>query len=101
MGVPCKDVLDVAKISPSSTTLNQLMVELAAESVLLTSTKIQDKTLGLICDKGKDYKNGASFVKLVTYSDEDQEKLQIKPSVLSSIFVLVKSTLSAVRSTIN
>jgi hypothetical protein len=77
MGVACADVLAVAKVSPSSTTLKQLMVELATECVLLTSKKIQDKTLGLICDKGKDDKNGASFVKLMTYYDEDEDKVQV------------------------
>ena len=73
MGVACTYVPAVAKVSPSSTTLKQLMVELATESILLTSKKIQDKTLSLICDKGKDDKNGASFVKLMTSYDEDED----------------------------
>ena len=68
---------DVGKISPSAATLNQLVVELAVESVLMTSLTVTDKQLGLICDKGEDGGTGASFVKLMTYYNDKEDKVDV------------------------
>ena len=67
IGIDPSYLRQVCKISPRPTTLKQLLVELAVESVMLTSEEIKDKKLGLICDKGEDKSTGASFVKLLTY----------------------------------
>ena len=54
IGISEEDLPNISKISPSSTTLKQLLVKIAVESVLMTSKEIKDKQLGLICDKGED-----------------------------------------------
>ena len=77
IGVNEEYLRDVAKISPSAATLNELVVELAVESVLMTSDTISDKKLGLICDKGEDGGTGDSFVKLMAYYNDREDKVDV------------------------
>ena len=45
-GIDEKYLPDISKISPSSTTLKQLLVDLTVESVLLTSEEVKGKNMG-------------------------------------------------------
>ena len=46
IGIDEKYLPDISKISPSSTTLKQLLVDLTVESVLLTSEEVKGKNMG-------------------------------------------------------
>ena len=52
---------------PSATELKNLMVELAADCLLMTSKDIANKELVLMADKGEDNGKSASFIKLMAY----------------------------------
>ena len=77
MGVHADDLVHIGRISPSARTLKALVCELACDSVMVTSTKIKGKDLALICDKGEDKKNGASFVKLFAFGMGLQWRLYV------------------------
>ena len=77
IGISEEDLPNISKISPSSTTLKQLLVKLAVESVLMTSEEIKDKQLGLICDKGEDKSTGASFVKLLSFYCRENKRVKV------------------------
>ena len=60
-------VSDVVASCPSATELKNLMVELAADCILITSKEIADKELALMADKGEDNGKSMLFVKLMAY----------------------------------
>ena len=67
LGFSDEIVSDVVASCPSATELKNLMVELAADCILITSKEIADKELALMADKGEDNGKSASFVKLMAY----------------------------------
>ena len=58
---------NVPLVCPSRNTLKLILVEEAADTILLERNKIQDKPFGIMCDKGNGagHRNGACFVKLM------------------------------------
>ena len=60
-------VSDIIASWPSTTELKNLMVELAADYILITIKEIADKELTLMADTGEDNGKSASFVKLMAY----------------------------------
>ena len=69
-GVAADDLPSLASLTPSTATLNHLVVELGVDMVLLISNDIRDKQLSLICDKGESKGPSASFVKLLCWFDK-------------------------------
>ena len=67
LGFSHETVSDVVASCPSATELKNLMIELAADCILITSKDISGKELALMADKGEDNGKSASFVKLMAY----------------------------------
>ena len=58
---------NVPFVCPSRNTLKSILVEEAADTILLECHELQDKPVGIICDKGEgeSHRNGVYFVKLM------------------------------------
>ena len=57
----------IGNSTPSASTLKEIMIEEAIETVLLEREEMSDKKLTILCDKGEGMsaRDGAAFVKLV------------------------------------
>ena len=78
MGFSKSELECIAKLSPLASTLKSLMIDLAVDSVLLTSKEMENKELSLMCDKGEESRTGVSFVKLVAFYDTHQKRVVVR-----------------------
>ena len=76
LGVKEADLPSLASLTPSTATLNTLVIELGVGVVLLISKDIQNESLSLICDKGENKGPSASFVKLLCWYNKVQNRVE-------------------------
>ena len=70
---------DIANMTPSASTLKEVMVEEAIDTIIIEREDMRGIPLGVMCDKGEGEKkrNGASFVKLVPRFDVKTDKIKV------------------------
>ena len=66
-------------VCPSHNTLKSILVEEATDSILLERHAMQDKPVGIMCDKGEggSNRNGASFVKLMPRYERKRKRVRV------------------------
>ena len=70
---------EIANVTPSASTLREIMVEEAIDTIVIEREDMRGIPLGIMCDKGEGEKkrNGASFVKLVPRFDVKTNKIKV------------------------
>ena len=67
LDVDKEQLSQVGNINPLEATLINIMTDLGTDIVMLMSDELKHKDLTLICNKGEDSSNAASFVKLLCW----------------------------------
>ena len=76
-GVDEKHISKVGNITFSKSTQKNLLHNLGADIICLTSEQIKNKETLLICNKGEDSSNAASFFKLLCWYDKQKDIVEI------------------------